>query len=175
MYDIAEDPGDGNAYTVRFKRGTRAFLLARSCERSLTIGDYVKVEADRGEDLGVVVAIAPLPEAGAALRPPTAGHAGRGSSGGGGAGGVGGCERERILRGATDEEIAVLKEKMADEERVLAVCRAKVVQRGLPMEVMDAEFQYDRHKLTFYFQADGRIDFRELVRDLFALYKTRIW
>jgi hypothetical protein len=43
------------------------------------------------------------------------------------------------------------------------------------MEVIDAEFQYDRRKLTYFFHADGRIDFRELVRDLFALYKTRIW
>ena len=43
------------------------------------------------------------------------------------------------------------------------------------MHLIDAEFQYDRHKLTFYFKADRRIDFRELVRDLFAAYKTRIW
>ncbi|KAG5191171.1 PSP1 C-terminal conserved region-domain-containing protein, partial [Tribonema minus] len=157
-------------YTVQFKRGARTFLLARACERSLTIGDYVKVEADRGEDLGVIVAIAPLPDAGVAPKPPTAGHRQRG-----GGGALGQCERERILRGASDDEIALLKEKMSDEERVLLVCRAKALQRNLPMEVIDAEFQYDRHKLTFYFQADGRIDFRELVRDLFALYKTRIW
>jgi cell fate regulator YaaT (PSP1 superfamily) len=45
----------------------------------------------------------------------------------------------------------------------------------LPMNVIDAEYQFDRHKLTFYFEADRRIDFRELVRDLFAIYKTRIW
>ena len=43
------------------------------------------------------------------------------------------------------------------------------------MHVLDAEYQFDRHKLTFFFEADGRIDFRELVRDLFSIYKTRIW
>jgi len=43
------------------------------------------------------------------------------------------------------------------------------------MHVIDAEYQFDRHKLTFFFEADRRIDFRELVRDLFAVYKTRIW
>ena len=43
------------------------------------------------------------------------------------------------------------------------------------MIILDAEYQFDRHKLTFYFEADRRIDFRELVSDLFSLYKTRIW
>jgi hypothetical protein len=43
------------------------------------------------------------------------------------------------------------------------------------MHVIDAEYQFDRHKLTFFFEAEGRIDFRELVRDLFSIYKTRIW
>jgi hypothetical protein len=43
------------------------------------------------------------------------------------------------------------------------------------MTILDAEYQYDRHKLTFYFEADRRIDFRDLVSELFSLYKTRIW
>jgi hypothetical protein len=43
------------------------------------------------------------------------------------------------------------------------------------MSVLDAEYQYDRHKLTFFFEADKRIDFRDLVSELFSLYKTRIW
>ena len=43
------------------------------------------------------------------------------------------------------------------------------------MHVVDAEYQFDRHKLTFFFEAECRIDFRELVRDLFSMYKTRIW
>ena len=46
---------------------------------------------------------------------------------------------------------------------------------ALSSQVLDAEYQFDRHKLTFFFEADRRIDFRELVRDLFAIYKTRIW
>lgn len=45
----------------------------------------------------------------------------------------------------------------------------------LPMSILDAEYQFDRHKLTFFFEADRRIDFRELVSELFSLYKTRIW
>jgi hypothetical protein len=46
---------------------------------------------------------------------------------------------------------------------------------GFPMAVLDAEYQFDRHKLTFYFEAEKRIDFRDLVNELFSLYKTRIW
>lgn len=53
--------------------------------------------------------------------------------------------------------------------------RYKVLERGLPMSVLDAEYQFDRHKLTFFFEAEKRIDFRELVSELFSLYKTRIW
>lgn len=53
--------------------------------------------------------------------------------------------------------------------------RSKVTDRMLPMAILDAEYQFDRHKLTFFFEADRRIDFRELVSELFSLYKTRIW
>lgn len=53
--------------------------------------------------------------------------------------------------------------------------RAKVLEQRLPMTILDAEYQFDRHKLTFFFEADRRIDFRELVSELFSLYKTRIW
>jgi len=60
-------------------------------------------------------------------------------------------------------------------ERALRVIREKVLQRHLPMIILDAEYQFDRHKLVFFFEADRRIDFRELVSDLFSLYKTRIW
>ncbi|KAJ2361086.1 hypothetical protein H4S02_011773, partial [Coemansia sp. RSA 2611] len=51
----------------------------------------------------------------------------------------------------------------------------KVQQRKMSMHIADAEFQFDRRKLTFYFTADRRVDFRELVRELFKHFKTRIW
>ena len=80
-----------------------------------------------------------------------------------------------MVRLATSDERAQLPQKTIEEIKTLQVCRDKVLSRGLPMEIRDAEYQFDRHKLTFYFEADKRIDFRELVSDLFALYKTRIW
>lgn len=54
-----------------------------------------------------------------------------------------------------NSQVQMVKDKLRDEERVLEVCRTKVLQRSLPMRVMDAEFQYDRHKLTFFFEAEG--------------------
>jgi hypothetical protein len=57
----------------------------------------------------------------------------------------------------------------------MKVIREKVLERCLPMVILDAEYQYDRHKLTFFFEAERRIDFRELVSELFSQYKTRIW
>ena len=80
-----------------------------------------------------------------------------------------------MLRLATEDEVKKMTSKIQEEDAALEVCRTKAEQRKLPMKVVSAEYQFDRHKLTFYFEADRRIDFRELVRDLFALYKTRIW
>jgi len=65
--------------------------------------------------------------------------------------------------------------KEEDEQKALQLCQSKVRQKKLPMQVVDCEFQWDRRKLTFYFIAETRIDFRDLVRELFRLYKTRIW
>jgi len=76
---------------------------------------------------------------------------------------------------ATAQEMQLLAAKNQDEQKALHLCQTKVRAKKLPMEVIDAEYQWDRRKLTFYFVAEKRIDFRELVRELFRLYKTRIW
>lgn len=83
---------------------------------------------------------------------------------------------KRIFRPAYQSEITDLtKNKASDEQKALSMCQGKVQQRKLCMRVVDAEFQFDRRKLTFYFTADRRVDFRELVRELFKHFKTRIW
>jgi len=82
---------------------------------------------------------------------------------------------KQIYAKAGPAEASVLAAKMSDELKALQLCQSKVRVKKLPMEVVDAEYQWDRRKLTFYFVADKRIDFRELVRELFRLYKTRIW
>ena len=67
-----------------------------------------------------------------------------------------------------------IADKLHDEQQAMAVVREKILERDLPMTILDAEYQFDRHKLVFT-EATHRIDFRELVSDLFSLYKTRIW
>ncbi|KAI9479619.1 PSP1 C-terminal conserved region-domain-containing protein [Zychaea mexicana] len=82
---------------------------------------------------------------------------------------------KQVIRLAKPAEITLLMGKSQDEAKALLVCQSKVKQKQMPMQVVDAEYQWDKRKLTFYFIADRRVDFRELVRDLFKLYKTRIW
>ena len=165
-------------YTVKFKRSQRNFVLGPRISRDLKIGTYVKVEADRGEDLGIVVGKLPADKFSFSARSYSAGLGpapglGAGGMAGMGAGGMG--DLKRIIRLATHDEVSLLSPKREEEDELLKICRSKVRQRGLPMHVVDAEYQFDRHKLTFFFEAEGRVDFRELVRDLFSMYKTRIW
>lgn len=159
-------------YGVKFKRTQRTFALGPRLNRDLKVGTYVKVEADRGEDLGIVVGRVP-PEKVASGRSNF-----RGEMGGAPPSGFppsGGADLKRIIRLATHDEVGLLQMKKEEEDELLKICRTKVRQRNLNMNVVDAEYQFDRHKLTFFFEAEGRVDFRELVRDLFSMYKTRIW
>ena len=82
---------------------------------------------------------------------------------------------KRLFTKATAADTSSLYSKAQEEERALQLCISKVMQRGLPMSVVAAEMQWDRRKLTFYYTASMRVDFRVLVKELFRLYKTRIW
>ncbi|ORY35609.1 hypothetical protein BCR39DRAFT_511119 [Naematelia encephala] len=73
------------------------------------------------------------------------------------------------------EEQARMMDKLKDEYEAMMICREKVAQRGLPMQIVDAEYQWDRRKLTFYFKADKRVDFRDLTKENFRVFKSRIW
>ncbi|KAF2812501.1 PSP1-domain-containing protein [Mytilinidion resinicola] len=92
---------------------------------------------------------------------------------------VGGVDMElkpRIIRRvAATHEVQVLREKEGSEAKAKRICQAKVAEHGLNMEILDAEYQLDYKKLTFYYYADAYINFNELVTDLFKVYKTRIW
>lgn len=183
-------PGPRVVYNVKFKRTQRSFILGQRVPRDIKIGCYVKVEADRGEDLGIVVSRMPAEKFNATGRSnfrlgigaPGVSVSSSGEVASGVAGppavlpGAGGAaDLKRVIRLATHDEVSLLAVKREEEDELLKICKGKVRQRGLPMNVVDAEYQFDRHKLTFFFEAEGRIDFRELVRDLFSIYKTRIW
>jgi cell fate regulator YaaT (PSP1 superfamily) len=141
---------------VSFKGNRRTYYTA---EIPVDLSQYVIVEADRGEDLGRVTAAGAVAErkcsgcaTGCAAPVPTL----------------------RVLRPALEEEVQRAVALRADEPRVRRVTREKVLQYGLKMKVSEAEWQFDRNKLTIYFTAEKRVDFRELVRDLARTFRTRI-
>ncbi|RMZ76169.1 hypothetical protein DV738_g5101, partial [Chaetothyriales sp. CBS 135597] len=80
-----------------------------------------------------------------------------------------------IKRLAQAHEIKTLQDKEGNEAKAKRVCQQKVIEHRLNMEILDAEFQMDSKKLTFYYFADSYINFNPLVTDLFKIYKTRIW
>ncbi|ORY95984.1 PSP1 C-terminal conserved region-domain-containing protein [Lobosporangium transversale] len=165
----------GALYLVEFKAGrSDLFYVADGSNMTFKCGDLVMVEADRGKDLGKITNDSITPSQIQALQKEQTEAAAMGAQQEG--------QRtskelhpKRIFRPALPSEIAQLANKNQDEIKAMLVCQNRVRQKKLPMEVVDAEYQWDRRKLTFYFRAEHRIDFRELVRDLFKIYKTRIW
>jgi cell fate regulator YaaT (PSP1 superfamily) len=138
---------------VSFKGNRHEYFLTGDAE--LKPGDYVVVDAERGQDLGRV-----RTTGGVATRKcggPSAQAAPR-----------------RVLRTAQPDEVQRLMVLRADEERVRRTARELVEQHRLKMKVTETEWQWDRNKLTLYFTAERRVDFRQLVRDLARTFRTRI-
>ena len=81
---------------------------------------------------------------------------------------------KKIIRVATKKDQRQNEENKRQEKEAFKVCEQKIREHGLDMKLMDVEFKFDKSKILFFFTAEGRIDFRELVRDLAAVYKTRI-
>lgn len=117
--------GSNYLYTVRFKNTTDTFSLAPSCKSTISVGDHVLVEADRGLDVGRVTEIYTEIMDISFVK--------------------------KILSRASAEEVqhSILKEK--DEQVATEVCRTLVARRGLRIAIADAEYQFDRKKLTFFF------------------------
>ncbi len=117
----------------------------------LNIGDYVIVEADRGLEYGQVISeIEKImdKEVEDVLR--------------------------NVLRLATAHDIRQIKENEKKAHDALKAAVKKIEEHKLPMKLIDVEYSFDRSKIIFYFTAEGRVDFRDLVKDLAALFKARI-
>ncbi|MBM4129662.1 stage 0 sporulation protein [bacterium] len=135
---------------LRFK-GCRKGYYHNRRGVALQVGDHCLVEADRGRDLGRVTYVgAGRPEWWAVAR------------------------RQGVLQKATAQDLARLEAARAEEDAMWSVCVDHIDRRGLEMNLVTVERQHDGRKITFYFTADGRVDFRELVRDLAAIYRARI-
>jgi len=162
---------------VRFKGNRREYFTWPSDDSSsLRLDAPVIVEVERGHDFGVISALGEI----ATKKCERCGTCNRGS--GLGAGGSGSPESpapspeplRSILRVATAEDRRIASELRLNEEEVRRTVRDRVRQHNLPMKVSDAEWQWDKRKLTIYFTAEQRVDFRALVRDLAGLFRTRI-
>jgi cell fate regulator YaaT (PSP1 superfamily) len=147
---------------VRFKGNRREYFAPPAVVADpLRLEDAVVVEVERGQDLGWVTALGDV-----ALKKCSRCQ---------------GCSldatpkvEQRILRLATESDVRTAAELRVAEEDVRRTVRDRVREHALPMKVSDTEWQWDRRKLTIYFTAEQRVDFRALVRDLAALFRTRI-
>ncbi|SKC83744.1 PSP1 domain-containing protein [Maledivibacter halophilus] len=81
---------------------------------------------------------------------------------------------KKVLRVATLEDEIINKENKEKEEKAFKICLEKIEEHGLEMKLIDVEYTFDNNKVIFYFTADGRVDFRELVKDLASIFRTRI-
>ena len=79
-----------------------------------------------------------------------------------------------VIRIATPDDDAIQLDNKRKSKEAKRICHEKIQKHGLEMKLIDAEYTFDNNKVLFYFTADGRIDFRELVKDLAAVFKTRI-
>ena len=136
---------DGNVYQVQFKRCYRCFKLPVNSQLDVHLGEFIIVEADRGEDLGVVTAIAPFDSPHAASIYAASGLSMRMTND---------DFSKKILRIATMEERVDLQFKRQQEVILLEVCRDRARDiHALPISLVDAEYQFDRNKLVIYYVA----------------------
>ncbi len=137
-------------FLVGFK-GNRKEYYYNSFHHSLNKGDYVIVQVDRGEDCGEV-----LQQVEKEITIPD------------------GEKPSSILRRANEDDMARLDDNRKEEETAWETGLRLIKKHNLGMKLVDIEYQLDRNKITFFFTADHRVDFRALVRDLASEYKTRI-
>lgn len=182
------DPRSSCEVLVEFKRKR---VLQYESHEYVTPGSYVIVGGDRGEDLGLVVYVwCEVAQEGNGH-----GHAGSGAGASDKAPsasrkrkvvGVGltdsklprsiGVGNGTVLRLASETDVQQLLGTQAElERRAIDVCAQLVLDHSLPMVIVDAEYQFDKKKLTFFYEAQQRMDFRELVRHLYKTFRARIW
>ena len=136
--------------SVRFKENGKSYYFDPG-DAVIHTGEYVIVETARGVECGEVVqgarelADAAVPKA---LKP--------------------------ITRMADSVDIRRMRQNREDEKRAYHTCQECIARHGLEMKLVEAEYTLDRSKIMFYFTADGRVDFRELVKDLAGIFHTRI-
>ena len=135
---------------VRFKRPGKIYFFDPG-KLEITKQDYVIVETASGEEYGEVVIANRMVKEEMVVTP-----------------------LKKVIRIATPKDKKHYEENKRKEKEAFSICLEKIKKHKLEMNLTDVEYKFDNSKLLFYFTADGRIDFRELVKDLASIYKTRI-
>jgi cell fate regulator YaaT (PSP1 superfamily) len=135
---------------VRFKKAGKIYYFDPD-KKWINEGDYVIVETVRGIEFGQVVVGPKVVKEEDIVQP-----------------------LKKVLRIATAEDIKCNEENKVKEKEAFDICSRKIEEHQLDMKLVDIEYTFDNNKVIFYFTADGRIDFRELVKDLAAIFRTRI-
>lgn len=135
---------------VRFKEAGKIYYFDPN-EFDIKLDDHVIVETVRGIEFGKVVIVNKLVDIDDVVLP-----------------------LKKVMRIANEEDEQNVEENERLAEKALRVCSSKIIQHRLDMNLVDVEYTFDRNKVIFYFTAEGRIDFRDLVKDLAAQFKTRI-
>ncbi|HHW07558.1 MAG TPA: stage 0 sporulation family protein [Clostridia bacterium] len=135
---------------VRFKKAGKIYYFDPA-DLDIKAGDQVIVETSRGIEFGDVV-VGPKPVNDDEVVLPL----------------------KKVIRIATKEDQEVVAANKEKEKEAFAICLQKIKEHELPMKLIDVEYTFDVSKIIFYFTAEGRVDFRELVKDLAAIFRTRI-
>jgi cell fate regulator YaaT (PSP1 superfamily) len=123
-------------------------------DENICVNDYVIVEADRGTDYGEVVELSEVDS----TIPKTENDG----------------LLKSIVRKASAEDLQQIANNKKEANEAMQLCSRKISEYKINMKLVDAEYSFDKKKIVFYFTADGRIDFRELVKDLAKVFKIRI-
>lgn len=135
---------------VRFKKVGKIYYFSPNGE-TMTLGEHVIVETARGIECGEVAIINRQVDDDEIVKP-----------------------LKTVIRVANDDDKRRIEENHAKEKKAFSLCLDKIAKHKLDMKLVDVEYTFDNNKILFYFTADGRIDFRELVKDLASVFKTRI-
>lgn len=150
MADEILNNGEIEVIGIRFKDGGKVYYFApNGCVAKSS--DYAVVETSRGVEFGKVACTNKTVSSSEVVPP-----------------------LRPVIRIATERDIKVNAENKRKEAEAIKVCQEKVNSHKLEMKLIEAEYTFDGSKLTFYFTADGRIDFRDLVKDLASTFRTRI-
>lgn len=141
---------DVEVVDIQFRSGQKIYFFDPDGQR-FADGDHIIIDTARGEEFGICVGgnhKIPPKNVVAPLR--------------------------KVLRRATPQDERTIQENRAKEKRAFEVCQQKIAEHGLDMQLVNAEVAFDGSKILFYFTADERVDFRELVKNLASVFRTRI-